>query len=69
MPLRLSIVESNSDFSTDTVPTSTGRPSAWCAAMSSTIASYFSRCVRKTVSGSSMRIRGLLVGTWITSSL
>ena len=43
------------------------RPAA--SAMSSTIASYFSRCVRKTVSGSSMRIRGRLVGTWITSSL
>ena len=43
MPRRLSIVESRSDFSIETVPTSTGRPCCCFSRMSPTIASYFSR--------------------------
>ena len=35
-----------SDFSIDTVPTSTGWPRLWHSSISSTMASYFSRAVR-----------------------
>ena len=43
MPRRRSMPDSRSDFSTDTVPTRTGRPAFCCSVMSLTIASYFSR--------------------------
>ena len=43
---RLSSFDSRSDFSIDTVPTSTGRPLFCFSMMSSTIASNFSRSVR-----------------------
>ena len=46
MPRLLSIVESRSDFSIETVPTSTGRPFCCFSRISSTTASYFSRSVR-----------------------
>ena len=45
-PRFLSIPESRSDFSMETVPTSAGRPSFCFAMMSSTIALHFSPSVR-----------------------
>jgi hypothetical protein len=44
MPCSVSIADTTSDFSTDVVPTSTGRPSAWMRAISVTTAVhlYFS---------------------------
>ena len=42
----LSMPESSSDFSTDTVPTRTGWPLRWRSAMSSTTAWYFASSVR-----------------------
>ena len=44
--LACSMVESRSDFSIETVPTSVGRPASCFSRMSSTIALYFSRSVR-----------------------
>jgi len=44
-PRRRSSPDSRSDFSTETVPTSTGRPVFCCSMISPTIASYFSRSV------------------------
>ena len=46
MPRFLSIDESRSDFSIETVPTSAGRPESCFSRMSLTIDSYFSRSVR-----------------------
>ena len=46
MPRFLSMPESRSDFSIETVPTSAGRPSFWRVMMSSTIAAHFSASVR-----------------------
>ena len=63
----LSIWEISSDFSTVTVPTSTGCPLAWDSAISSTTASYFSRWVRYTTSAWSSRTMGRWVGTTTTS--
>jgi hypothetical protein len=46
MPRSLRSLDSRSDFSIETVPTSAGRPICCFSMMSVTIASYFSRSVR-----------------------
>ncbi len=69
MPLRLSILETSSDFSTLIVPTRTGWP-AWCrSAMSSTRASNLACAVWYTTSRWSPLIIGMFVGIGSTPSL
>ena len=46
MPRRFSIADRRSDFSIETVPTSTGRAASCFSMMSLTMASNFSRSVR-----------------------
>ena len=46
MPRRLSIVERTSDFSTDTVPTRTGRPASCISTISSMTALNFALSLR-----------------------
>src|SRR5262249_30566112 len=68
-PRFLRSLESTSDFSIDTVPTSTGWPPSWHLMMSSTTALNFSRSVLYTTSGLLIRMRVRFVGTTVTSSL
>ena len=65
----LSILLSNSDISTDVVPTSTGRPCLRRSSISSITAAYFSLAVLYTRSSMSLRAMGRLVGISTTSSL
>ena len=62
-PRPLSILDSVSLFSTLTVPTSTGWPFSWHSMTCSMTASYLPLTVLYTLSGRSLRARGLLVGT------
>jgi hypothetical protein len=66
---RLSIVERISDFSTDTVPTRTGRLSSCISTISSIRALNFAFSSRKTRSGKSSRIISRWVGIATTSRL
>ena len=69
IPRRLSISLRTSDFSTETVPTRTGRPASCISTISSMSASNLPFSVRYTRSGSSTRIIGRWVGIETTSSL
>ena len=69
MPTAFSLALSFSDFSTERVPISTGRPIARSRGTSSTTASNFWSSVGKTRSGHASRITGRLVGTGTTHSL
>ena len=60
---------SNSEISTDVVPTSTGRPASRSFSISSITALYFSRLVLKTKSLRSWRWESLFCGITVTSSL
>ena len=60
---------SNSEISTDVVPTSTGRPASRSFSISSITALYFSRLVLNTKSLRSWRWESLFCGITVTSSL
>gem|GEM_PF-5934409 len=66
-PRLLSSEETSSDFSMDTVPTSTGWPRLWQSSISRAMALNFSAWVLKIMSGWSLRTMGLLVGMTMTS--
>ena len=68
-PVRSSMPDSRSDFSTDTVPTSTGRPVACTRLISSTTARNLPGSVAYITSFMSSRTIGLLVGICTTSSV
>ena len=69
IPRRLSIVERISDFSTLTVPTSTGRPASCSSTISSIRALNLAFSSRYTRSALSSRIISLWVGMATTSRL
>ncbi len=68
MPRFLSMSESCSDFSMDTVPTSTGCPFSWHSAIWLTTARSLPASVLYTTSWWSTRCTGLLVGISTMSS-
>ncbi len=60
---------SNSEISTEVVPTRIGRPASRRVMISSMTALYFSRLVLYTKSSRSSRAMGRFVGITVTSSL